>query len=129
MEPDCPFCELPEERIRVEGEHGLVVRDGFPVAPGHLLVLPRRHVESVFDLSPAEQSELWTLTAQARELLRNEVHPQGFTIGINDGIAAGQTVPHTHIHVIPRHIGDVDDPSGGIRALISPRKARYWEGA
>ncbi len=124
----CPFCELPEERIRIEGEHGLVVVDGFPVAEGHLLVVPYRHVESIFQLTADEQEELWGLTARARGLLVREVRPEGFTIGINDGLAAGQTVPHAHIHVIPRHIGDVPDPAGGIRAIISLRKARYWEG-
>ena len=123
----CPFCELPDERIRLEGEHGLVVRDGFPVAPGHLLIVPRRHVESIFHLPQAEQDELWALTASARGLLIREARPEGFTIGINDGLAAGQTVPHAHIHVIPRQIGDVADPTGGIRAIVSPRKARYWE--
>ena len=124
----CPFCELPAERIRIEGEHGLVVVDGFPVAEGHLLVVPYRHVESIFHLAADEQEELWALTARARGLLVREARPEGFTIGINDGLAAGQTVPHAHIHVIPRHIGDVPDPTGGIRAIISLRKARYWEG-
>jgi diadenosine tetraphosphate (Ap4A) HIT family hydrolase len=71
--------------------------------------------------------ELWELTARARGLLIRDARPEGFTIGINDGLAAGQTVPHAHIHVIPRHIGDVADPTGGIRAIVSPRKARYWE--
>ncbi|MEJ2310915.1 MAG: HIT domain-containing protein [Gemmatimonadales bacterium] len=123
----CPFCELPEARIRIEGEHGLVVRDGYPVAAGHLLIVPRRHVESIFHLSEPEQDELWSLTARARGLLIREARPEGFTIGINDGLAAGQTVPHAHIHVIPRQIGDVADPTGGIRAIVSPRKARYWE--
>ncbi len=123
----CPFCELPEERIRIEGEHGLVVRDGFPVAHGHLLVVPTRHVESVFHLSQEEQDELWSLTARARGLLIREIRPEGFTIGVNDGLAAGQTVPHAHIHVIPRYIGDVADPTGGIRAIINPQRARYWE--
>ena len=111
----------------MEGEHGLVVRDGFPVADGHLLIVPYRHVESVFHLSRPEQDELWSLTSEARSLLIREARPEGFTIGVNDGLAAGQTVPHAHIHVIPRYVGDVADPTGGIRALVSPRKARYWD--
>jgi diadenosine tetraphosphate (Ap4A) HIT family hydrolase len=123
----CPFCELPDERIRIEGEHGLVVRDGFPVADGHLLVVPFRHVESIFHLSQPEQDELWALTSRARSLLIREARPEGFTIGVNDGLAAGQTVPHAHIHIIPRYVGDVGDPSGGIRAIVSPGKARYWD--
>jgi len=122
----CPFCSVEPERIRLEGEHGLAIRDLFPVSPGHALVIPRRHVGTLYDLDEAEQTALWELTRRLRALLIEEFRPEGFTIGLNEGIAAGQSVPHTHIHVIPRRLGDVPDPTGGIRAIF-PFKARYWE--
>lgn len=94
------------------------------MSEGHTLVVPRRHVASVFGLSPTEQQELWGLLARVREALNERLRPDGFTIGINDGAAAGQTVGHAHIHVIPRRKGDVPDPRGGIRWVI-PAKAAY----
>jgi diadenosine tetraphosphate (Ap4A) HIT family hydrolase len=96
-----------------------------PIAPGHTLVVPKRHVASIYELSPGEQAALWATVAEARQRLQDQLHPDGFTIGVNDGVAAGQTVPHAHIHIIPRHNGDVSDPRGGVRWVI-PDKARYW---
>ena len=90
-------------------------------------MVPRTHVVSIFDLPPAVQSDLWDLVRQAREMMADSACPDGFTVGVNDGEAAGQTVPHAHIHVIPRFTGDVPDPRGGIRRVI-PRKADYWTG-
>jgi diadenosine tetraphosphate (Ap4A) HIT family hydrolase len=121
----CPFCTLPESRIVAENAHGLVIRDAYPVSPGHTLVIPKRHMGSFFELTPAERSDLLALLDQAREELQVSLHPDGFNIGINDGAAAGQTVPHLHIHLIPRFRGDHEDPRGGIRWVI-PAKARYW---
>jgi diadenosine tetraphosphate (Ap4A) HIT family hydrolase len=103
-----------------------VFRDGFAVSLGHTLIIPKRHVESLYELTDAEQSHLWTLTALVRKQLADDLNPDGFNIGINDGFAAGQTVKHAHIHVIPRWKGDVEDPRGGIRRVI-PQKARYWD--
>jgi diadenosine tetraphosphate (Ap4A) HIT family hydrolase len=101
--------------------------DGFPLTPGHTLVIPKQHVASLFDLPEEQQASIWLLVAQVRETLNAEYHPDGFTIGINDGSAAGQTIMHAHVHVIPRRHGDIPDPKGGIR-WIFPDKARYWEG-
>ncbi|MFQ5679812.1 MAG: HIT family protein [Gemmatimonadota bacterium] len=126
MQPGCPFCEVEPERIRLEAEVGLAIRDLFPVADGHLLVIPRRHVASLYDLTASEQTALWDLTRDARNLLIDELRPDGFTIGLNEGMAAGQSVDHSHLHVIPRYLGDVPDPTGGIRAIF-PHRARYWE--
>ncbi|MCL7937743.1 MAG: HIT domain-containing protein, partial [marine benthic group bacterium] len=95
-------------------------------AEGHCLVLPRAHVGSLWDLSLDEQLEVWNLVAEARDLLAGRHAPDGFTVGVNDGLAAGQTIPHAHVHVIPRHLGDVSDPTGGLRGIL-PHKARYWE--
>lgn len=126
MREECPFCDVERDRIRLETETGLAIRDLFPVADGHTLVIPRRHVSSIYDLPEDEQTALWELTRATRDYLIEEHRPDGFTIGLNEGLAAGQSVPHAHIHVIPRHLGDVPDPTGGLRAIF-PHRARYWE--
>lgn len=121
----CPFCQPLEARIRSGNGHGVVIRDGFPVSPGHTLIIPRRHVGSLFELDAQERDSLMDLLARAREQLITEHAPDGFNIGINDGAAAGQTVAHLHIHLIPRYRGDQADPRGGVR-WIFPDKADYW---
>jgi diadenosine tetraphosphate (Ap4A) HIT family hydrolase len=109
----------------LNGPLAVVIRDGFPVSPGHTLVIPRRHVGSFFDLTSNERTEMLTLLDQAKMDLDKEFNPDGYNIGINDGAAAGQTVPHLHIHLIPRYEGDQSDPRGGVR-WIFPEKADYW---
>lgn len=121
----CPFCALPSERIVLANLHGLVIRDGFPVSPGHTLVIPRRHISSFFELDAAERDALLALLEEAKRRLDREMQPAAYNIGINDGPAAGQTVPHLHIHLIPRYLGDQPDPRGGVR-WIFPDKANYW---
>jgi len=103
----------------------MVIQDGFPISPGHTLVIPTQHIGSFFDLGHEERDALFTLLDEAKRRLDKEYHPAGFNIGINDGPAAGQTVPHLHIHLIPRYTGDQEDPRGGIR-WIFPAKADYW---
>lgn len=122
----CPFCDTEHLAVEVETEAGLIVRDRYPSAPGHRLVIPRIHVGSIFDLEPEPRQALWHLVDEARTRLIAEVRPTGVNIGLNDGAAAGQTVGHAHIHVIPRHEGDVDDPRGGVRWVL-PRTAKYWD--
>ena len=124
LEP-CPFCAVSSDRITLENEQALVFSDGYPVAQGHTLVIPRRHVASILDLGPAEQAAVWDLVSQVRARLADTLRPDAFTIGVNDGAAAGQTVPHAHVHMIPRWHGDVPDPHGGVRWVI-PGKAAYW---
>jgi len=126
MSPPCPFCSLPAERFVVESEHAVVIRDGFPVSPGHTLIIPKRHVASFFDVTDAERSDLMSLLAAARDDLELRFHPAGYNVGINDGAAAGQTVPHVHMHLIPRYDGDPKDPRGGVRWVL-PDKAAYWD--
>lgn len=126
MDLDCPFCDPPADRIWIGRELTIATPDMYPAAEGHTLVLPRRHVETVFQLADDEWEELWDLLAEVREELLSTYRPDGFTIGINDGLAAGQTIEHAHVHLIPRHLGDVPDPTGGLRGIL-PRKARYWE--
>lgn len=122
---NCPFCVLPAERIRGDNDHAVWIRDGFPVSPGHSLVIPRRHFGSFFEANADERSALLTLLDAARVAAEAEFGPSGYNVGINDGPAAGQTVHHLHIHLIPRFPGDVPDPRGGVRWVI-PDKADYW---
>ena len=104
---------------------GVVIRDAYPVSPGHTLVIPRRHVGSFFEITEAERTGLMDLLFKSQVLLQSEFAPAGYNIGINDGASAGQTVPHLHIHLIPRFAGDVPDPRGGVR-WVMPDKAKYW---
>ena len=122
---DCPFCTLPNHRIHGESELGMIVRDAFPVSPGHTLIIPKRHVGSFFILSSDERTDLMALLNTAKIGVETEFKPDGYNIGINDGPLAGQTVPHLHIHLIPRYKGDIYDPRGGVRWII-PDKADYW---
>jgi diadenosine tetraphosphate (Ap4A) HIT family hydrolase len=125
MPDKCPFCQPAADRIWLETETGIVLWDSFPVTQGHSLVVPRQHVASIYELPEDAHDALWRLVGEARQRLTDDLHPDGFNIGLNDGEVAGQTVPHAHIHVIPRRNGDVGDPRGGVRWII-PEKARYW---
>lgn len=124
---NCPFCTLPTERIIDHNELALVIRDAYPVSPGHTLIIPKRHVGSFFDLSDAEVGAMHALLKTAKADLDQALSPASYNVGINDGPAAGQTVPHVHIHLIPRYQGDAKDPRGGVRWLM-PSKADYWTG-
>lgn len=121
----CAFCQLPSERMVGGNDLGLILRDAYPVSSGHTLIIPRRHIGSFFELTPDERNALLALLDHAQSELQRSHRPQGYNIGINDGPAAGQTVPHLHIHLIPRYSGDLPDPRGGVRWVI-PEKARYW---
>ena len=121
----CAFCTLPSARVIDENTTAMVIRDGYPVSPGHTLLIPKRHTGSFFDLSEQERADLLALLDRAKRVLDAELQPQGYNIGINDGAATGQTVPHLHVHLIPRFEGDLPDPRGGVRWVI-PAKAKYW---
>ena len=122
----CPFCQpLPPERVLAASDTFVAFFDGFPVTPGHTLVIPKRHVTSLFDLPEREYQELWAQVAELRKMLAEKFHPSAFNIGVNDGTEAGQTVDHAHIHIIPRYAGDVADPRGGIRWII-PARVKCW---
>jgi diadenosine tetraphosphate (Ap4A) HIT family hydrolase len=126
MTNPCPFCTLPPERIIDSNDLALVIRDGYPVSPGHTLVIPKRHIGSWFGITQSEQQALLDLLTKAKAILETEFKPDSYNIGINDGPTAGQTVPHLHMHLIPRYKGDQEDPRGGVRWII-PGKAKYWE--
>lgn len=133
----CPFCNPDHTKVVIANDHAIVLYDDFPVTPGHSLIFPKRHMASFFDATRDEQAAMFDLVAEMRQLLQNTPQPpfnnggsltlpDGFNIGINDGAAAGQTVMHMHIHLIPRYAGDTSDPRGGVR-WIMPEKAPYWK--
>lgn len=120
METGCPFCDPPEDDILLSNDQAYVIYDRYPVTEGHALVITHRHVQSYFEATPEERDGLWNLVGEAKVLL-DEWSPDGYNIGINIGEAAGQTVMHLHIHLIPRRRGDVEDPRGGVRGAVPGR--------
>jgi mutator protein MutT len=120
-----PFSPLAPDRVILANDTAVAFYDAFPLSKGHALVVPLMPVISLAELEPEIQAEVWETVRQTRELLEEQYAPDGFNIGVNDGKAAGQTVPHAHVHVIPRYEGDVADPRGGIRWVI-PDRAAYW---
>jgi len=125
LSKESPFYPLEPDRIILKNENCVAFYDRFPVNEGHALVIPCQPVASLYDLEDNIQAELWDMVRQVRIILKEKFNPDGFNIGINDGAAAGQTMPHIHIHIIPRYNGDTEDPRGGIR-WIFPKKAKYW---
>ena len=119
----CPFCKLEREKI-LESELSFAIYDGFPVNDGHILIIPKRHTANYFDLSTEEQSNCFELLNRVKLIIQEKYNPAGFNVGININEAAGQTVPHVHIHLIPRYAGDVEEPRGGVRGVI-PGKRGY----
>ena len=119
---NCIFCN--PTNILINGEYSYSRLDGYPVSEGHCLIIPKRHVSSIDDLTDVELKDLYTVLHQTKILIRETYLPDGFNIGINEGEAAGQTVPHLHIHLIPRYEGDVECPRGGVRGVI-PSKCNY----
>lgn len=124
-EDNCLFCYLPPERIVVENELAFAIRDGFPVTDMHTLIIPKRHAPDYFDLSRPEVNACNRLLDQLKAQIEDvDAGVSGFNIGMNAGEAAGQTIYHCHIHLIPRRKGDVENPRGGVRHLI-PGKGYY----
>lgn len=123
--PDCPFCRPPNHLLAMP-DHPLahIREDLYPVSPGHLLIIPNRHVANWFELTDEEQQAVMELTNRAKIRLDGTLQPDGYNIGINCGEAAGQTVMHVHCHLIPRYSGDTQTPRGGVRGVI-PEKQDY----
>jgi len=122
IEDDCPFCQITE--VVLKNELAYTLYDSYPVNEGHLLIIPYRHVSDYFELSKEEQAAVQSLLVEGKALLTKQYHPDGFNVGINISEAAGQTVWHVHVHLIPRYKGDMDDPRGGVRGVI-PGKQKY----
>ena len=114
----CIFCD-PGRPIVAENDHACAIRDAFPVSTGHTLVIPREHVSDILRLSPQSYAACFELVRSVAAELEAALGPDGFNIGVNCGEAAGQTVMHAHIHVIPRFTGDTANPRGGVRGVIA----------
>jgi diadenosine tetraphosphate (Ap4A) HIT family hydrolase len=153
---ECPFCKIDKEKIIYENKYFYAIFDEFPVSPGHVLVIPKKHCNSILDLkekeflslrstikevikkikrknlklvyermlqNPLNKKSKWFCEKVLKNRFLNKM-PDGFNIGINEGKAAGQTIDHLHIHIIPRFFGDVKNPIGGIRNII-PKMGNY----
>ncbi len=123
----CRFClSRSGRRIMIEGKYGFAAWDRHPVSEGHFLVIPYRHFSDYFDISDEEREELWRLVDEGKKLADEKYNPDGYNIGINVGKWAGQSIPHLHIHVIPRYKGDVENPKGGVRGVIPQNKLYHF---
>lgn len=123
MDSKCPFCNI-EREIIASSPLSIAFLDGFPVSPGHTLIVPKRHVTSFFDLTEEEKVDLLRVADCVKIIIDEKYHPDGYNVGINIGKAAGQSVLHVHLHLIPRYKGDVSNPRGGVRGVI-PAKQSY----
>lgn len=124
MSMECPFCDIPKKDVLDETPLVLSKRDLYPVSKGHSLIIPKRHIASFFEATLEERKDLIDVLEKTKQVLQEELKPDGFNIGINEGVTAGQTVMHLHIHLIPRFQGDMADPRGGVRGVI-PDKQKY----
>ncbi len=124
---DCPFCSrIARSEIIISNDLAVALFDNYPVNPGHTLIVPRRHIADYLALTQEEQAAVWALVDPVRKNIEKDHTPDGYNIGVNIGEAGGQTIPHAHLHVIPRYSGDVEDARGGIRWVIRAR-APYWQ--
>jgi len=125
--PDCLFCQFEDptkNTVIEESELAYARWDNFPASAGHAEIVPKRHVESYFELTDEEVLSIYGLVKRTKGAIDSRHNPDGYNIGINEGEAAGRTVHHLHMHMIPRYIGDVTEPRGGIRHII-PGKGSY----
>lgn len=124
----CAFCDIEEKidksRIIYQDSTWIAMLDGYPVSEGHTLLIPKRHCETYFDLNFLELESLGVTIGIVKRLLDTKYHPNGYNVGVNCGEAAGQTIMHCHIHIIPRYNGDCENPRGGVRGVI-PEKQHY----
>jgi diadenosine tetraphosphate (Ap4A) HIT family hydrolase len=127
--PDCLFCAFDHpdlNTVLLDNATCYARLDNYPVAAGHVEVVPKRHVESFFDLHADEVADAYSLIVRARMHLQADYAPDGYTIGVNEGPAAGRTIDHVHIHLVPRWFGDVEDPRGGIRCVVPGPGPDAW---
>ena len=121
---ECTFCRLRDSReVALENDLAFAIFDDYPVTQGHVLIIPKRHFPNFFDIAPDEHQAVFDLLTKLRaKLLADDDTIDGFNIGVNAGESAGQTVPHCHIHLIPRRTGDIEDPRGGVRGVIPVKR-------
>ena len=113
-------CELcAREAVLSENELAYLRPDNYPLSRGHLLIVPKRHVADFFEMTPEEHVAILELLREARQLVHAEHSPDGYNIGVNVGRAAGQSRMHVHVHLIPRYLGDVPNPKGGVRCVLA----------
>ena len=119
----CLFCNTNNKEYLIENDLAFATFDSYPVSKNHLLVIPKRHVENYFDLSNDEILACNEIIKLSKKKLEEDDQTiEGFNLGSNNGIVAGQSINHCHIHMIPRRSGDVDNPQGGVRAVISSKQ-------
>jgi diadenosine tetraphosphate (Ap4A) HIT family hydrolase len=117
MDMYCPFCN-PDEVV-LSNELVYAIYDKYPVSPGHMLIIPKRHTPDIFSTTPEERQAMYDILEKCKSMLDEEKSPDGYNIGINCGEPAGQTIFHVHLHLIPRYKGDIDNPRGGVRRVRS----------
>jgi len=120
----CLFCKPKPREVIAETDTALLVTDTYPVSLGHCLVIPKRHIATYFECNEEENRDFRTLIIKAKEYLDKKHSPDAYNIGNNNGLHAGQSVFHLHIHIIPRYKGDVENPKGGVRWVL-PKKSQY----
>ncbi|MCF0247433.1 MAG: HIT family protein [Synergistes sp.] len=118
----CVFCSI--KNYALENDLAFALFDLTPVNKGHMLIIPKRHVQNFFDLTPEEETAMLDLLRKCKDLLEEKYHPDGYNFGVNCNECAGQSVMHVHMHLIPRYKGDTDSPNGGVR-LVIPQRAAY----
>lgn len=119
---ECVFCQM--KNYILENELAYAIYDKYPVGKGHMLFIPKRHVKDFFDITKEEREAIFDLIDEGKKLLDEKYSPDSYNVGINCGEHAGQTIMHVHVHLIPRYIGDIKDPTGGVRGVI-PYKMKY----
>ena len=119
---ECIFCQMKDYIL--ENELAYAIYDKYPVGKGHMLFIPKRHVKNFFDITKEEREAIFELIDEGKKLLDEKYSPDSYNVGINCGEHAGQTIMHVHVHLIPRYIGDMKDPTGGVRGVI-PEKMKY----
>ena len=124
MPDPCPFCNIDESRVLFRNDYAFAIWDRFPVSEGHLLVVTNRHIADWFDATEEEHFAILEALRIGRAKVLEKYVTDGFNIGVNIGQAAGQTIPHLHVHLIPRCDGDMPDPTGGVRHVI-PERGNY----
>ncbi len=122
----CLFCDILQTKqgIIFDNKTTYAIYDNYPVTKGHILIIPKRHIEDYFSINKEELLDMDENIKECKTIIDKKFSPDGYNLGINNGKAAGQTVMHLHIHLIPRYENDCDDPSGGVRGVI-PEKQKY----